>query len=170
MSNPSDNITGLGYAPSGRKLDVEVFPFSDIRRRSVPEKVRATHRYAFHMLLLVTEGTSTQIVDFEPVSCRPGSLLVLRPGQVHSFGAKLDWDGWLIMFRAEFLPAMSELHTDLLPGRMLDRMPDHQVLSDADFRTTSEAIVTMAADVRKDMANVELVHTLLRYQLCTLIL
>lgn len=170
MSRQSAIIPGLGYAPSGRKLDVDVFPFSDIRRRLPAAKVRATHRYDFHLLLLVTKGISTQMVDFEPVSCSPGSLLVLRPGQVHSFGADLDWEGWLVMFRAEFLPSGSDVHTDLLPGRMLDHMPDHQVLDEAQLRTTAEAIVTMATDARADLANIEVIHTLLRYQLCTLIL
>lgn len=170
MSRQSAIIPGLGYAPSGRKLDVDVFPFSDIRRRLPAAKVRATHRYDFHLLLLVTKGISTQMVDFEPVSCSPGSLLVLRPGQVHSFGADPDWEGWLVMFRAEFLPSGSEVHTDLLPGRMLDHMPDHQVLDEAQLRTTAEAIITMATDARADLANIEVIHTLLRYQLCTLIL
>ena len=163
-------IPGLGYAPAGRKLDVDVFPFSDIRRRSPASMVRAAHRYDFHLLLLVTDGSPRQMVDFEPIQCSPGSLLVLRPGQVHSFGEALDWEGWLIMFPAEFLPGATELHTDLLPGRMLERMPDHQLLQGADFRASAGAITAMAADARADLKNIEVIHTLLRYQLCTLIL
>ena len=160
----------MGYAPSGHKLDIDVLPFSDIRRRSPPQKVQATHRYGFHFLLLVTEGTSTQIVDFEPVSCKPGSLLVLRQGQVHSFGPKQDWEGWLVMFRAEFLPTATDIHTDLLTRRILDHMPTHQTLSEADFRIIAEAITTMAADQRANTDNAKVIHTLLRHQLCTLIL
>lgn len=169
VGKSSANLTWLGYTPSGRMLDVEIFPFSDIRRRSPPVKVRATHRYDFHMLLLVTEGAPRQIVDFEPVSCSPGSVLVLRPGQVHSFGHEIQWEGWLILFRSDFLPTASVV-SDLLPGRMLDRMPDQLVLDERDFRATSEAIVTMAADARADAAPVEVVHALLRHQLCMLIL
>ena len=89
MKSETADITRLGYTPAGRKLDVEVFPFSDIVRRSEAAKVQATHRYDFHLLVLVTEGSPTQMVDFEPVQCAPGSVLVLRPGQVHSFGADL---------------------------------------------------------------------------------
>lgn len=169
MKSAFRDIVPLGYTPSGRKLDVEVFPFSDILRRSPVEKVQATHRYDFHVLLLVTEGAPIQVVDFEPVQCAPGSILILRPGQVHSFGADLHWEGWLVFFRPEFVPTVSDIPADLAPGRMLDRMPDHISVGRDDFRATMDAIIAMAEDARSG-APVETVHTLLRYQLCTLIL
>lgn len=170
VRKPQKNIPGLGYAPAGRKLDVDVFPFSDIRRRSPAAKVQATHRYDFHLFLLVTEGSPTQMVDFEPVDCAPGSLLVLRPGQVHSFGASLNWEGWLVMFRAEFLPMGSDQHAKVLPGHVLDHLPDHQLLDDARYRLTADAITAMAADTRAKAEDVDLLHAALRYQLCALIL
>ena len=163
-------IPGFAYSPAGRKLDVEVFPFSDIRRRSLASTVRATHRYDFHLLLLVTEGSPKQIVDFEPVQCSPGSLLALRPGQVHSFGEALDWEGWLILFRAEFLPSGADDHAELLPERMLESMPQHRVLTDLRYRATAEAIAILAADTQAALENRAALHALLRYQLCTLIL
>lgn len=169
MKNETVDITRLGYTPSGRKLDVELFPFSDIVRRSNPSKIRATHRYDFHVLLLVTEGTPMQIVDFEPVQCAPGSILVLRPGQVHSFGDNLNWEGWLLLFRSEFVPTVSDVPSDLVPGRMLERMPEHMALNRENFRVTRDAIVTMAEDARGD-APADVVHALLRYQLWTLVL
>lgn len=169
MKNETADITRLGYAPSGRRLDVEVFPFSDILRRSRPERVRSTHRYDFHLLLLITQGTPTQIVDFEPVDCASGSLLLLRPGQVHSFGIDLDWDGWLVLFRSEFVPTVSDLPSNLMPSRMLERMPDHMRLGAEDFRATVSAISAMARDAKSD-APTDVIHTLLRYQLCTLVL
>jgi AraC-like DNA-binding protein len=169
MKSGSGDITRLGYTPSGRKLDVEVFPFSDILRRSPAAKVQATHRYDFHLLVLVTEGTPTQVVDFEPVQCAPGSILILRPGQVHSFGADLHWEGWLALFRPEFLPTVSDVPSDLMPGRMLESMPGHMIVGRDDFRATTDAIVAMAQDARGD-ARADIVHTLIRYQLCTLIL
>lgn len=169
MVNGAKDIGQLAYIPSGRKLDVEVLPFSDILRRSPPERVRATHRYDFHMLVLVMEGTPTQVVDFEPVQCGPGSILVLHPGQVHSFGANLDWQGWLVFFRSEFLPAFSEVASDLLPARMLERLPGHMALGHDDFRMAADTILAMVDDARSD-ARIDVVHALLRYQLCTLIL
>lgn len=167
---PQTGIPGLGYAPAGRKLDVDVLPFSDIRRRSSAAKVQATHRYDFHLFLLVIEGSPTQMVDFEPVACAPGTLLVLRPGQVHSFGASLDWEGWLVMFRGEFLPVGSDQHAEVLPAHVLDQLPDHQLLDASRHRMTADTISEMATDTQAEAADLDLLHATLRYQLCALIL
>jgi AraC-like DNA-binding protein len=167
---PQKNIPGLGYAPAGRKLDVDVVPFSDIRRRSPVAKVQATHRYDFHLVLLITEGSPIQMVDFEPAPCAPGALLVLRPGQVHSFGASLDWEGWLVMFRAEFLPVGSDQNAEVLPAHVLDHLPDHQLLDEARHRMAADAISAMATDTRAEVSDLDLLHVALRYQLCALIL
>ncbi|WP_349657572.1 AraC family transcriptional regulator [Xanthomonas sp. 10-10] len=163
------DITHLGYAPSGRELDVEVLLFADIVRRSPIEKVRATHRYDFHMLVLVTDGICLQMVDFEPVPCAAGSVVVLRPGQVHSFGDQTHWNGWLVFFRSEFLPAISDVPSNLMPLRMLERMPVHRVVCEDDFALMTNAVMAMGEDAKCD-ASTKVVHTLLRYQLCTLIL
>ncbi|CAN7295377.1 AraC family transcriptional regulator [Bosea sp. LjRoot237] len=162
-------IAWLDYRPSGLELDVEVFPFADLWRRATPAAIRATYRYTFPMLICVTEGTSTQLVDFEPVACAAGSLLVLRPGQVHSFGSGEGWDGWLILFRAEFLPALAETNSELLPVLGLDRLPNHLSLPAADFAAVTEVIGRMEKDAREDISST-LLHPLLRHQLCGLLL
>ncbi|MEO6013951.1 MAG: helix-turn-helix transcriptional regulator [Devosia sp.] len=159
----------LDYRPQGRELDVEVFRFSDLRRRFASEQILALYHYSFHTLICVTEGEVTQLVDFQPVICSAGSLLVLRPGQVHSFGSDEGWDGWMVLFRAEFLPSETQTTADLLPALGLDRLPDHLSLSKGDFQTVSEVITRMRLDAASD-ASPKDVHALLRYQLCGLLL
>ncbi|UXN73623.1 AraC family ligand binding domain-containing protein [Devosia sp. A8/3-2] len=133
------------------------------------EKISALHHYSFHTLICVTEGAVTQIVDFQPVSCSAGSLLVLRPGQVHSFGSIEGWDGWMVLFRAEFLPSETQTTADLLPVLGLDRLPDHLSLSTADFAAVNEAIARMQQDAASAALPKDL-HALLRYELCALLL
>ena len=74
-----------------------------------------------------------------------------------------------MLFRPEFVPTVSDVPTDLAPGRMLERMPDHIVLDQKALLAVKEAILTIAEDARSD-ALVDIIHTLLRYRLCTLIL
>ena len=159
----------LEYRPRGRELDVEVFLFSDLRRRVTRAEILALYHYSFHTLICVTEGEVTQLVDFQPVTCSVGSVLVLRPGQVHSFGSDEGWDGWMVLFRAEFLPSETQTTADLLPALGLDRLPDHLSLSPADFQAVSEVITRMRADAASDALPKD-VHALLRYQLCALLL
>ena len=106
---------------------------------------------------------------FQPVDCAAGSLLVLRPGQVHSFGSDQGWDGWMVLFRAEFLPPETQTTVDVLPVLGLDRLPDHLSLSAADFAAVSEAIARMQHDAASAARPKDL-HALLRYELCALLL
>lgn len=158
----------LDYLPGGRELDVEIFHFSDLRRRVTAEQLLALYRYSFHTLICVTEGEVTQLVDFQPVSCSAGSLLVLRPGQVHSFGRDEGWDGWMVLFRGDFLPSETQTTADLLPAFGLDRLPDHLSLSTGDFEAVNEVITRMRLDAEGDAPPKD-VHPLLRYQLCALL-
>jgi len=169
MARNRAKVDQLGYRPRGRELDVEVFLFSDLCRRVTSAEILALYHYSFHTLVCVTEGEVTQFVDFQPVTCSAGSLLVLRPGQVHSFGSDEGWDGWMVLFRAEFLPTETQTTADLLPAIGLDRLPDHLSLSTGDFQAVSEAITRMRVDAESE-ASPQDVHGLLRYQLCALLL
>ena len=169
MAKNGAKVDQLEYRPRGRELDVEVFLFSELRRRVARAEILALYHYTFHTLICVTEGEVTQLVDFQPVTCSAGSLLVLRPGQVHSFGSDEGWDGWMVLFRAEFLPSETQTTADLPPALGLDRLPDHLSLSPVDFQAVSEVITRMRHDATSDALPKD-VHALLRYQLCALLL
>lgn len=166
MPGNRSSVSWLDYQPARRDLDVETFPFSDLRRRVTPAQILALHRYSFHTLICITQGQVTQLVDFLPIACAPGSVLVLRPGQVHSFGSHDGWDGWMVLFRSEFLPSEAQTVADLLPATGLDRLPDHLSLQPPDFHAVCEAIARIQQDATSDPP----VHALLRYQLCALLL
>ena len=169
MTGNRAKVDQLEYRPRGRELDVEVFLFSDLRRRVSRAEILALYHYSFHTLICVTEGDVIQQVDFQPVTCSAGSLLVLRPGQVHSFGSDEGWDGWMVLFRAEFLPSETQTTADLLPALGLDRLPDHLSLSTGDFQAVSEVITRMRQDAASDAVPKD-VHALLRYELCALLM
>ncbi|PZU19159.1 MAG: hypothetical protein DI589_22235 [Shinella sp.] len=169
MARKGAKIDQLAYRPQGRELDIEVFLFSELRRRVARAELLTLYRYSFHTLICVTEGEVDQLVDFQPVTCSAGSLLVLRPGQVHSFGSDEGWDGWMVLFRAEFLPLETQTIADLLPALNFDRLPDHLSLSIDEFRAVSSAIAKMRQDAAIEAAPKDL-HALLRYQLCALLM
>lgn len=169
MAKDGVKVDQLAYRPRGRELDIEVFLFSELRRRVTRAELIALYHYSFHTLVCVTEGEVAQLVDFQPVTCSAGSLLVLRPGQVHSFGSDEGWDGWMVLFRAEFLPLETQTTADLLPALSLDRLPDHLTLSTQDLQVVSAIINRMRQDAAVE-ATPRDVHALLRYQLCALLL
>jgi AraC-like DNA-binding protein len=163
------DIQRLEYRPPGAyPLDLEIFSVSDLRRRVGKEELRSTHRYAFHTLLCVTKGTFTHLVDFQPVRCEPGSLLVLRPGQAHKLGAEEDWDGWFMLFRPEVLPPAPADASDLQLVVGLDRLPSCMRLFGSELRDVTDAFARMREDAAMEAPPRD-VHALLRYQLYVLL-
>lgn len=175
ITNGQSTMQGRGtdtalfaYQPHGVALDIEVFRAADLRRRTSAKEVRAPHRYDFYMLICVTDGHPVQWVDFQPVPCGPGSLLVLRPGQVHGLGEDQDWDGWLMLFRSEFLPTDATTTADLRPVLGLDQLPQHMVLTPDDLDATDEVFARMRQDATRT-ASPHDIHALLRHQLCAVL-
>ncbi|WP_230388246.1 AraC family transcriptional regulator [Pseudomonas putida] len=97
-------VQEIRYQPEGcYPYGLEVLRVSELRRRTSRAGMRRTYGYTFYMLVLVTEGQCVQYLDFEPCSGMEGSVLVVRPGQTHSFGEDEAWDGWIMLVRPEFL-------------------------------------------------------------------
>ena len=169
---PAD-IEQLNYRASGSyPLDLEIFSVSELRRRVDAGFLRATHRYRFHMLLCVTRGECTHMVDFKLVACKPGSLLVFQPTQAHRFGFEQAWEGWVVLFRPEFLLSSVQATGPVTGLRLtaeLERMPEHIRLQEDERRVVIRAIVQMRKDCRIE-APAEPVHALLRHQLYALLL
>lgn len=166
------DIQRLGYQPQAPyQLDLEVFSVADLRLRA-KEELRQTHRYDFHTVVCVTQGTCTQMVDFKSITCAPGSLLVVRAGQAHNYGADADWDGWNLLFRPEFVLPVSTTSHDLKLALDLERLPEHMVLNGQELGKVTDLLQQMREDTLMDAlvgAQQEDVHRLLRHQLHTLL-
>lgn len=159
----------LGYRPRAHyRLDLDVFTMADLRRRGSRQKVRTTHRYDFHTLVCVTRGQCTQVVDFRPVPCVPGSLLVLHPGQVHNFGREDDWNGWIVLFRPEFVLAASGAARSLKLAVDMARLPEHIALAGRELKAVTRSIEQMHEDSQMD-ASLDDANALLRHQLHSLL-
>ncbi|MCC3255923.1 helix-turn-helix domain-containing protein [Xanthomonas campestris] len=165
----TSQILHLAYQPADPyRLDLEVSTVADLRTRATREEVQATHRYGFHTLLCVTHGECTQLVDFKAIACAPGSLLIVRPGQAHSYGVKDDWDGWNVIFRQEFVLPAATTPGDLKLAFDLGTLPDHVLLGGDDLKRLTDVIAQMREDTLM-LAPQEDVHALLRHQLHALL-
>jgi AraC-like DNA-binding protein len=165
---PNDEIRLLNYQPrGGYMLDLEIFRMRDLRRRESPAELRRTHRYAFYQMICVVEGQCTQVVDFQPARCEPGSLLLVRPQQAHNFGSSDGWDGWMILLRPEF-PLPSNGTGEMNVTVDIDALPIHLRLSRTELKTVSNALAQMRADAKLPGSRSD-VNALLRYQLYALL-
>jgi AraC-like DNA-binding protein len=163
-------IARLDYRPPGPiTLDLEIFSASDLRRRVGRGFLQATHQYDFYMLLCVTRGECTHVVDFEPVACRPGSLLAIQPAQVHRFDSDRQWEGWIALFQAHLLPPSNRTEGERGLASALAGLPRPLALHEQELCAVTAAMEQMRQDSRLGAPR-ERVHALLHHQMCTLLL
>jgi AraC-like DNA-binding protein len=154
------------HPPQPYTLDLEIVPMSVLRRRASADFLRKPERIKFHLLICVTSGRCSHMVDFRTVECRQGSVLTLHPGQVQRYDVSREWQGWLVLFRPEFLqPQEAQTPLDELDVfRQLDALPPYLQLEAFEYNAVVECIARMFSDTQRD-ARAGVVHALLRSQL-----
>ena len=164
----SIDIEQVPYRPSAdRALDLEVFSMSDLRRRVQRAHLQRHHRYDFHMFVCVRRGNCRAVVDFSHIECGAGSLLTIRPGQVHRFGPGSRWDASLLLFRPELLQA-SQGEERLQMPELVDALPAHLRLDGATRRFVADTLARMEQECALD-ARQPLLNWLLQSELATLV-
>lgn len=163
-------IPPIGYRPpAGYQLDIEVFPASALISRVTATHLRTPSRIGFHQLICVSEGRCTHMADFEEIPCRPGSVLIMRPGQVQRFDEKARWGGWLVLFRPEFYLPKAEFNGQSHALLQLEELPAHLALSKAEREAVEESIMRMYLDAQLQTGQ-ETVRALLRTELHALLI
>jgi AraC-like DNA-binding protein len=165
-------IERRGYRPPAPyKLDLEILRMADLRARVKGAHLQRVHRIEFYMLICVTEGECEHVIDFKRVTGKQGSLFMLQPSQAEQFDLSHDWDGWLILFRPEFLFAYSHIERpdNFDIASVLQALPEHFILHEPEYRITINTITQMAEDSKRKTTTSEL-NALMRYQLSALVL
>jgi len=128
------SIFGVNYAnPKFPKLGIEWLRLSELLGRVSPGHFALPQRPGFHLLMLFTAGSGDHFLDFRRVSCKAGTLVHARPGQVQQFllGQKLEAD--VLLFTSEFIfPTLSAtdgasfgaLIDDIVPEDVIDLRAD----------------------------------------------
>jgi len=167
-----EDIRRVRYRPpEAYGLDLEVLSFSEMRRRAGAAHFLGPHRIEFHMLICVTRGACTHVIDFESIQCRRRALLTLRPSQTQQFDLERNWDAAVVIFRPEFLLPLRTMAavSDIRLVGSLEQLPVHLQLSEREFAAVTEAIARMGQDSSVAGHSAE-VHALLRHQLYALLL
>ena len=183
---PTDaRIVPVYYEPATTyNLDLEVFPVSALRQRANTQcGAHTIEHIEFYLLIYITEGRCRHMVDFETIACAQGSLLVVRPGQIQRFDMSGNWQGWILIFRPEFLQpllqssppffsqqkATATLVAELEIFSCLEMLPTHLVLNEDTQKAVLESIIRMSQDAQLKF-DTKTLHMLLRNQLHALLI
>jgi len=158
-----ERIAEVGYrAPDDVGLDVEVVDAVELGRRVEEVPDRGIERVDLLGVLYVQGGRYDHAVDFETHRCTAGSALVVRPGQVHRFGATSGWQGWLVVARPEH--DWVERPPSAPTGQGPDDLRTHVRLDPPARRAVEATLRQMAADAAgagpSELRNRLLVHQL----------
>lgn len=169
---PENKIVPVQYdPPTTYDLDLEILPIRSLRQRASAQcRIHTLECIDFYLLIYITEGQCTHMVDFESIACMQGSLLVLRPGQIQRFDMSKNWQGFMLIFRPEFLQpkGATALATELEIFHHLEQLPTHLSLDDSQQHATLECINRISMDTQLK-SNTKTLHMLLRTQLQTLL-
>lgn len=66
------------------------------------ECVTKPHRHDFYFLLLMTEGTGKQEIDFKTYEVKAGSVWFMRPAQLHRLVKCTDGEGYILMHSRDY--------------------------------------------------------------------
>lgn len=161
----------LPFSPhSTYALDIEILSLKDLRSRIAENRFRLAHQIDFYMLALITKGTCTHVIDYQPVKCKKGMLLLLQPGQAQQFDARLGWDGWIVIFRPEFLALFGSdrLRNDAL-AEAVKNLPSYLKLDSSIFNIFDQTFELMRRDIKHSDAT-WMLNALLRFQLQSLLM
>lgn len=175
LSDPGEEIKRISYWPVPcRSVDAQVLSMRTLRRCVPAEDLFRPHRIEFHLLVCVTRGTCTHVIDCHAVHCKPGSVLVVQPGQIQKFDVTSSWDGSLVLIRPELLctpvaPTLPGRISELNLISILAGLPQHFSLGGFEFRLIRKHLAQMHADSKLDVRAPQM-HALLRHQICALLI
>jgi len=162
--DPRTAIVPMPYQPPGRyrmAVEIKLVSMKD-GRPSLPFP-GMPERMDFHLFIYLLSGDMRHSVDLGRLRCRAGSLLAIRPGQVHQWMLQGSWRAWLVLFRPELVRARAD-RRDLSLSEILDALPAHIVLDASEQESVREVMTRMAADARRHAPLPEL-EALLRAEL-----
>src|SRR5688572_27569378 len=60
------------------------------------------HKHDFYLVMLVTKGSGTHEIDFEKHKVAPGTLFMLKPGQMHYWKLSPNIEGFVFFHSKNF--------------------------------------------------------------------
>lgn len=143
---PAELVTEVAYEShdAAYHLGVEILDAEELRRRVASDPGRGYERVDFQCIIFVRAGAYTHTVDFEPLTCAAGSVVLVGPGQVHHFGPPSAWDGWILIADAQHVPDLVQL------------LPSHLRLAPECADAVIEQFERMVLDVRSAVGGAEL--------------
>ncbi|MEM7259693.1 MAG: helix-turn-helix transcriptional regulator [Pseudomonadota bacterium] len=85
-------------------LGIEPLKLSRIRAKMPSQQMHKAERVELYVLIFVTAGRGSHMVDFQRYPIAPGSLVIVRPGQVQQWSERDSYEADVLLFDPAALP------------------------------------------------------------------
>ncbi|MCD8741020.1 AraC family transcriptional regulator [Mucilaginibacter roseus] len=104
MKKERINLIELSATPLG----VLIAPMcASFMQTDAASEIFNAHRHDYYSLFLLDRGSITYEVDVQYVKMATGSLLIIRPGQVHRLLSLSDISGWVMSFDSKLIDQLA---------------------------------------------------------------
>jgi AraC-like DNA-binding protein len=157
------------HNPRLAKVGVEVLSVGALLRREGPKLLGSPQRVDFYHLLLVEFGRARHMVDFVEYDLRPGSVMLVRPGEVQQWRMREGVQGQLVLISSEALtPTVPRSNRDM---RLLSLnvWPTVSRPTRILFEEAKADVARLASDAER-FEGTDLEAAIIRHQLLSLLL
>jgi AraC-like DNA-binding protein len=154
--------------PRLTRVGVEVMTLAELRQ-SARARLQMPERLDFHLLLLIEAGRGRHLIDFVAHALRPGTVLLVRPGQVQRWQLNDGLRGQLVLISGDALaPSIARAERDMAL-LALDEWPPATAPSATLFAEVRRDVARLRDDVER-FAGSEVESAIIRHALLALLL
>lgn len=153
----------------GKDVGIRYLDTDSIRNHLPAEYFAGPRRLDFHLLLLFVDGRGVHSIDLVRYAVSRGTLLFVRPGQVHEWDSSNQPRTRMLAFRPSFLLPERPEHRDSALPRSIGRWPVHISLSGYELSYVDASL----DDFQREIAGSDgspSSTTLLLHMLCALLI
>lgn len=115
------------------------------------EFITKPHKHDFYLLILFTHGRGQHEIDFTTYPIEPGSLFVLKPGQVHNWKLSKDAEGYLFFHTKDYYDLIFRDHRlEDYPFFQNSRSNPHIFLKERDKEEIEKKFLEILKEYRSD--------------------
>jgi AraC-like DNA-binding protein len=156
------------HNPRLARVGVEAMSLHELRQRT-GDTLEPPERVDFLLLLAIESGRGTHIVDFADHALQPGTVVLVRPGQVQQWRMTRKLQGQAVLVSADAL-APTIVRADLdMKLLALDEWPTTSLPSRALFAQALADIKRMRGDIER-FAGSDLDRSIIWHELMSLLL
>lgn len=125
--------------------------------------VSEPHKHDFYLIVLFTKGSGTHEIDFNTYVIKPGTVFLMRPGQMHHWILSKDIDGYVFFHTGNFYDKGFTLSSILdYPFFSSTHNPPKVILGKKSFEELEKTFKLIVEEYQsKELMKYEKIHSLI---------